>query len=195
MNGMVAQIHSIPDLIGEVVQPYHESIRSTLDRSICQTVQRIYLTGCGDSHHASLGAELAFESLAGVPTEALTALQYSRYVAEYMPGSGDGTNWVIGTSVSGEVSRLLEALLCGRKVGALALALTASPGSRVAQAADFVIDTTQPPFHNPPGLEIPGVRSYVANQIALLLAAIHLGEMRGRLSAEKLLLCVKRSPR
>lgn len=183
MNGMVAQIHSIPELIRGVVQSYDESVRNTLDHLLCLSVKRVYLTGCGDSHHASLGAELAFEHLAGLPTEALTALQFARYAAEYMPKTEPGTNLVVGTSVSGEVSRTLEALLAGRKGGATTVAMTATPTSRVARAAELMVDTTQPPFQDPPGVHIPGVRSYVANQIGLLLVAIRLGEVRGHISS------------
>ncbi len=183
MNGMVAQIHSIPELIRGVVQSYDEEVRNTLDHMLCLSVKRVYLTGCGDSHHASLGAELAFEKLAGLPTEALTAMQYARYAAEFMPKSEPGTNLVIGTSVSGEVSRTLECLLAGRKFGATTVAMTATPTSRVARAAELMVDTTQPPFQDPPGVHIPGVRSYIANQIGLLLVAIRLGEVRGHISS------------
>jgi len=181
MNGMVAQIHSIPDLIRGVARSYDEEVRVRLDHMLCLSVKRVYMTGCGDSHHASVGSELAFEQLAGVPTEALTAMQFARYAAEYMPKSEPGTNLVIGTSVSGEVSRTLEGLLLGKKYGATTVAMTATPTSRIGQAPDIMIDTTQPPFQDPPGVHIPGVRSYVANQIGLLLVAVRIGEVRGHI--------------
>ena len=85
MNGMVAQIHSIPDLIRNLVPKYDEAIRSVLDPLLVRSTQRIYLTGCGDSHFVSVGSELAFEHLTGAPTEALTALQFSRYTADTIP--------------------------------------------------------------------------------------------------------------
>ena len=181
MNGMVAQIHSIPDLIRGVARSYDEEVRTTLDHMLCLSAKRVYLTGCGDSHHASVGSELAFEHLAGIPTEALTSMQFARYAADYMPRSEPGTNLVIGTSVSGEVSRTLECLLLGKKNGATTIAMTATPTSRIARAAELMIDTTQPPFQDPPGVHVPGVRSYVANQIGLLLVAIRLGEVRGHI--------------
>jgi len=181
MNGMVAQIHSIPDLIRGVARSYDEEVRVRLDHMLCLSVKRVYMTGCGDSHHASVGSELAFEQLAGVPTEALTAMQFARYAAEYMPKSEPGTNLVIGTSVSGEVSRTLEGLLLGKKYGATTVAMTATPTSRIGRAPDIMIDTTQPPFQDPPGVHIPGVRSYVANQIGLLLVAVRIGEVRGHI--------------
>ena len=181
MNGMVAQIHSIPDLIRGVARSYDEEVRTTLNHMLCLSVKRVYLTGCGDSHHASVGSELAFEYLAGIPTEALTSMQFARYAAEYMPRSEPGTNLVIGTSVSGEVSRTLEGLLLGKKHGATTIAMTATPTSRIGRAAELMIDTTQPPFQDPPGVHVPGVRSYVANQIGLLLVAIRIGEVRGHI--------------
>jgi len=72
-----------------------------------------------------------------------------------------------------------------RKAGAQVLALTATPSSRIARAADVIVDTTQPAFKDPEGMVIPGVRSFVANHVGLLLVALHLGEQRGRLTGEE----------
>jgi len=185
MNGMIAQIHSIPSLIRDVTRSYDEALRTALERAPVPSVKRIYLTGCGDSHHAAVGSELAFEHLTGLPTEALTSLQFGRYAADTLPRSEPGANLVIGISVSGEVSRTLEALLLGKKYGATTVAMTATPTSRIGRAAELMIDTTQPPFQDPPGTHIPGVRSYVANQVALLLVAIWIGEMRGHITMDE----------
>ncbi len=155
-NSMLDQVHSLPGMIREMHQKLDDAVRTGLDHRLCLSVKRIYVTGCGDSHHAALGAELAFEALAGVPTEALTALQFSRYAALYMPESGPQTNLVIGISVSGEVSRTLEALLQGKIAGATTVALTATPGSRIAGAGDHVIWTTTPEFPDPKGCIHPG---------------------------------------
>lgn len=189
MNGMLAQIHSIPQLIRDVARKYDDAVRTTLDHQLCLSVKRIYTTGCGDSHHTAIGSELAFEQFTGLPTEALTAMQFARYTADTLPRSEPGTNLVIGTSVSGEVSRTLESLLLAKKNGATTLAMTATPASRIGRAGDLMVDTTQPPFKDPEGVYVPGVRSYVANQIGLLLVAIRIGEVRGKLlssEAEKL---------
>ena len=182
MNGMIAQIYSLPDLIRTTARSYAASVHAALDDELCRSAARIYLMGCGDSHHAALGCELAFEQLTGLPTEALTSMQFSRYAAEFMPGANPASSLVIGTSVSGEVSRTLEGLLMGRKYGASTIALTANPSSRIGLAAGTTIDTAQPPFQDPPGLVIPGVRSYVANQVGLLLVSIRIGELRGHIS-------------
>ena len=156
-------------------------MRKTLDHKLCLSVKRLYVTGCGDSHHAAVASELAFEALAGRPTEPMSALQFARYAAGYLPPTGPGTNLVIGVSVSGEVARTTEALRLARQAGASTLALTAVPGSRVAEAAELVVLSTTPPFPNPPGEHVPGVRSYLATQLALLLTAVRIGEVRGHL--------------
>lgn len=179
MNPMIAQIKSLPDLVRQIVPAYSENIADSLSREFCRSFDHLYLMGCGDSHHVSVATQLAFRILAGIETESLTAMQFARYTADSL--HQPQRCLVVGASVSGEVSRTLEGMLMARKAGAQVLALTATPTSRIARAADRVIDTTQPVFKDPEGLVIPGVRSYVANQIGLLLLAIYLGEQRGHL--------------
>jgi glucosamine--fructose-6-phosphate aminotransferase (isomerizing) len=183
MNSMVDQVSSLPAMIRESFQSFDDGIRTTLDHQLCLSLKRVYLTGCGDSHHATLNTELAFESLAGLPTEPMTALQFARYGVGYLPETGPGTNAVIGISVSGEVARTLEALQLAKKAGATAIALTGTPGSRVALAGDYTLFSTTSPFPDPPGVHTPGVRSFTANQLALYLIAIRLGEVRGVLTS------------
>ncbi len=181
MNPMLDQIYSLPGMIREIYQPFDDAVRTTLDFKLCLSLKRLYVTGCGDSHHAAVGTHLAFESLAGIPTEAQTALEFARYSAPFLPKTEPGTNVVIGISVSGEVSRTLEALRQGKAHGATTIAMCGTPGSRIFSAGDLVINTQTPPFPDPPGFHVPGVRSFTANQVALLLAAVRIGEVRGAL--------------
>jgi glutamine---fructose-6-phosphate transaminase (isomerizing) len=181
MNPMVAQVHSLPGLIRELVPIIDDTVRKAVDHARCLSIKRVYVTGCGDSHHAALGTELAFEALAGRPTEPMSALPFARYAAAYLPPTGPGTNLVIGVSVSGEVVRTTEALRLARQAGATALALTATPGSRLAQVADVVVVTAAPPVPEPPDVHVPRVRSYLASQLGLLLTAVRIGEVRAHL--------------
>ena len=180
-NSMIDQIHSLPTLIREIVEPYDASIRRTLSREQCQSIHRLFVTGCGDSHHAALATEWAFEALAGIPCEPMTALQFARYAATYVPPASA----VIGVSVSGGVSRTAEALRLANQVGAATIALTANPDGLVGQAARQTLLVQAPPFPEPPGMVTPGVRSYTANQIALCLIAVHLGEAREKLTKDE----------
>lgn len=185
MNSMVEQVKSLSELIAGSISAFDEIIRNTLDHNLCLSAKHVYLTGCGDSHHAALNAELAFEELAGLPCEPLTAMQFSHYGVSNLPDSGPGMNLVIGISVSGEVARTVEALKLANKAGATTIALTATPGSRIDQSAQLTVLSTTPPFSEPPGTHTPGVRSFAANQLALYLIAIRMGEIRGTISSQR----------
>ena len=180
---MHQQIDTLPDLLRAVARPFDESARNTFDFELCTSVKRVDLVGCGDSYHASYGAEQAFQQFAGIPAQAFSALTFSRYQVGFIPQTGPNTNLVIAVSVSGVVTRTIEALQLARKAGAVGVALTGAPGKPLAQAAERVFQTTVPPLPDElAGAVVPGVRSYLASQVALYSAAIRIGEVRGHLT-------------
>lgn len=182
-NPMIAQIRSLPEMVQQSLPAFTASIEQNLTKEFCSSFDHLYLMGCGDSHHVSVATQMAFRVLSGVETEALTAMQFARYTANTLHNPQGCL--VAGASVSGEVSRTLEGMLMARKAGAQVMALTATPTSRIGRAADVLVDTTQPPFKDPEGMVIPGVRSFVANQVGLLLVALHFGKLRGHLSGQE----------
>lgn len=180
---MHQQIDTLPQLLRDIAGPFDASARATFDFELCRSVKRIYLVGCGDSYHAPVGAELAFHQLTGVPTQAVSALTFSRYLVGFLPDTGPQTNLVIAVSVSGVVSRTIEALRLARQAGAVGVALTGAPDAPLAQSAEKVFQTTVPPLPDElAGMVVPGVRSYLASQVALVSAAIRIGEVRGHLT-------------
>ena len=177
------QIDTLPDLVRAIAHPFDESARKTFDFETCTSVKRIYLVGCGDSHHAPVGAELAFHQLTKVPTQAMSSLPFSRYTAGFLPETGPNTNLVICISVSGKVSRTTEAMAMARQAGAVTVALTGNPTGPLGQTAEKVFETAVPPLPDEMrGMIVPGVRSYLSSQIALYLAAIRIAEVRGSLT-------------
>lgn len=185
MNSMIAQIESLPELFREVFPILDESSRLALHPDLILSLKRIYITGCGDSHHAGLTTKLAFEKLAGMPTTVATSLQFARYEAGFLPKSGPKTNLVIGISVSGSVARTFEALQLAKEAGATTLALTATPESPVASAGEILFQAPNPEFPIPEGEISPGVRTFFINQLALLMMAIRIGEVRGHINSQK----------
>jgi glutamine---fructose-6-phosphate transaminase (isomerizing) len=179
MTTMIPQLESLPEMVREMFEPLDEAVRVALDEKLCRSLQRVYITGAGDSHFAALSSELAFEALGGIAAEPMTALRFARYSAGYLPQTGPGTNLVIGISVSGSVARTAEALRIAEQFGATTMALTATPGSRVAEAAGRVLLAQAPEFEEPAGTITPGIRTYFANQLALMLSAVRIGEVRG----------------
>ena len=180
MNSLIEQVNSMPGLLRETFQALDEGARLSLHPELVLSLKRIYITGCGDSHHAGLSTQLAFDTLTGLPTVVATALEFARYKAGFLPQTGPNTNLVIGISVSGGVARTYEALQMAKEAGATTLSLTATPGSRVAEAGDVLFLVPNPPFVTPDSS--PGARSFLVNQVALLLMAIRIGEVRGTIT-------------
>lgn len=183
MNSMILEICSLPSLLKETFQNLDDTIRTKLDHELCLSLKRVFIAGCGDSHNVGVNSELVFHRLAGIPAQALTAMNFARYIAGFLPATGPKTNLVIGISVSGEVSRTVEGLLLARQQGATTLALTGTPGSHVEQVAEITIHAIAPFLPVPDSVHVPGVRSYLVNQVALLLMAIRIGEVRGKLTS------------
>ena len=180
------QVDTLPDLVRAAIDPFYTAVRQTITTQIAEKIERVYLTGCGDSHHAPMNAELAFEQLAGLPCQAMTAMQFARYKAGYLPATGRGTNLVIAVSVSGSASRTVEAMRMARLSGAVAIALTGNPQSALAAEAELIMETAVPPLPDElQGMIVPGTRSYIASQLALYLCAIQLGALRGHLTKAK----------
>jgi glutamine---fructose-6-phosphate transaminase (isomerizing) len=185
MTTMIPQLESLPQMVREMFEPLDEAVRAALDDKLCRSLQRVYITGAGDSHFAALSSELAFEALGGIAAEPMTALRFARYSAGYLPQTGPGTNLVIGISVSGSVARTAEALHMAEQFGATTMALTATPGSRVAEAAGRVLLARSPELEEPAGTITPGIRTYFVNQLALMLMAVRIGEVRGVLDEQE----------
>lgn len=177
------QVDTLPALIAEMMDELIRRTGELFPTKLCKRINRVFVTGCGDSHHAAVNSELAFEQLAGLPCEPQTAMQFSRFTVGFLPDTGPNTNLVIGVSVSGQVSRTIEAIDLSRDCGALTAAITNDQDTPLAAAAKYVLETAVPTLANEPsGQIVPGTRSYYASQLALYLLAIHLGQQRGHLN-------------
>lgn len=184
MNYMIEQIKSVPKLLRSQYETLLKLNKDLFTPEVCKPLQRVFITGCGDSHHAGINTQFAFQYLSGLPTEFGTAMHMARYHAGFLPKTGPNTNLAIGISVSGEVTRTYEALKAFQDAGALTVAFTATPGSRLASAGNLIFEVPNPAFPVPQHTFVPGVRSFALNLFALYLIAIQIGESRGYLSAE-----------
>jgi glucosamine--fructose-6-phosphate aminotransferase (isomerizing) len=171
---MVRQVEMLAGDLRQQTEPVGERIRELVARQEWGSAGPVYLTGDGDSYHAACAAEMAFESLAGVTCEPLSALRFLEYAAPWMPSS-PRRPLVIAISASGNTQRVVQAVEAARQQGALTVALTGAPGGAVTQAADQALVIELP--RSEPS---PGIRTYQASLLGLLEAAIGLGEARGQ---------------
>jgi glutamine---fructose-6-phosphate transaminase (isomerizing) len=179
------EVDSLPDLVDAVIDPFAAAARAVFTPELCIPLRGVFLTGCGDSHHAAVNMVLAFQLLAGLPCQAMTAMQFARYTAGFLPPEQPGTSLVVAISVSGQVSRTVEALRFAGQRRATAVALTGNATGPLAQTTAHILHTAVPHFATDrPKLPVPGCRSYVASQLALALSAIQIGQSRGHLGKE-----------
>ncbi|MGH3898511.1 MAG: SIS domain-containing protein [Pseudonocardiaceae bacterium] len=172
---MVRQVEALAGDLHDHTRPVDRDLRTILSSAEWGSVRAVYLTGDGDSHHAACTAELAFESLADVTCAPMSALHFLEYGASRMAAAGPGQTLVIVISSSGETPRAVEAAARAKERGALTVALTGTPSSTLTRVADrsVVVDL--------PGKErSPGIRTYQASLLALLLTSIRLGQARSR---------------
>lgn len=179
-NAIRRQVMSLPELIVSQYENLEPKTRTVLSFQEIFNIQRIILTGCGDSYAACMAQRYAFEMFAGVPTQTVPALELARYYDEKQLGVDCRNPLVIAISNSGNVSRVAEAVARVRLHGGCVLGITGNPDSLLAKNSDWILHLEIPLFES-----APGTRSYMVSVMALLLLAIRFGEVRLRYTMDE----------
>ncbi|MEI7684808.1 MAG: glutamine--fructose-6-phosphate transaminase (isomerizing) [Planctomycetota bacterium] len=139
-----------------------------LDAAYLRGVDRIILTACGTSFHASLIGEYLFEQFARIPVEVEYASEY-----RYRNSPIDRNSILIGVTQSGETADTLAALREAKRKGIRTLALCNVVGSTIARAADGGVY-----LHAGPEVGVASTKAFTAQVTVLTLLALYLGRMR-----------------
>jgi len=169
------QIHDLPTVMREQVRPIDRQVRTVLSPLEFLSVRRVHLTGDGDSYHAVRAAELAFEEIAEMVCEPLSAQRFLDYRAPFLKSWAPHDNLLLAVSAGGRTERGVQAIERARSNGATTVAITGTPESPFVQAADRAVLVDLPDFGHS-----PGIRTYNASLIGLLLLAIRIGEIKDR---------------
>lgn len=137
------------------------------------SIDRILITACGTAYHAGLVAKYYIEQLARIPVEVDIASEY-----RYRNPLTDKNTLAIVISQSGETSDTLAALKEAKRLGARSLAVTNVVGSSISREADQVIYTWAGPE-----IAVASTKAYTTQLVALLLLAVYLGQLNGKLDA------------
>lgn len=171
---MIRQVEQLSEDLRERVPVFEHRTRTLLTPSERVAVDSVFLIGNGDSYHASCATETAFETLAGIPCEPLSAHRFLRYgpLPTHRTSAGRRA-LLIATSASGTTRQVVQAIEHARGHGVLTVALTGTPDSPVTQEADraLIVDL-------PNSERSPGIRTYQASLLGMLLIALHLAETR-----------------
>lgn len=179
-NPMSRQVESLPELIRQQYADLEPKTRTVLSFQEIFNIQRIVLTGCGDSYAAAMATKHAFEMLTAIPTEVVPAIELSRFYCEKHMGIDCRNPLVISVSNSGTGARVSEAVQRARKHGCYVLGVTGNPESPLARNSDKVLKLDIPGFE-----DAPGTRSYLVSVMALLLLAVRFGEVRGKYTMDQ----------
>lgn len=138
---MMASIEEQPEALRRVlagsmpIAPLHAALAA-------RSVRKIWLAGSGTSLYAAMIAAPVIEHALGIDAEAVSSLELHDEVKAPQFG---GQTMLIAISQSGSTLVLAEAVHAARQRRALTVAVTAEPGSPIASAAEFVIETRTGP--------------------------------------------------
>ncbi len=154
-------------------------LRLVLPTPDVYATSRVVICGSGDSHAAAVAIAGAVGALTGLSTRALSAMDAARYLPETL-GARPDQLLVLAISQSGEAARVVEAAQQLTRRGVRVVAVTANPESRLGIVAGRSADITIPPSR-----PAPGVRSYVASMLGVLLLAIRFAEVKMRITMDQ----------
>jgi glutamine---fructose-6-phosphate transaminase (isomerizing) len=178
---MLKEIHEQPramrdTLLGRISleegEVHLEELGPAADR--LREASRVVLLACGTSWHAALVGKFLLEHLARIPAE----VDYGSEFRYRTPLVGPGTV-AVAISQSGETADTLAAFREAKAKGALPLGICNVQGSMLTREAAGSLLT-----HAGPEIGVASTKAFTAQLVALSLLALHLGRLRGTMSAE-----------
>ncbi|MGF3052756.1 glutamine--fructose-6-phosphate transaminase (isomerizing) [Microbacterium sp. YY-03] len=136
-------------------------------------IDRIIITACGTASYAGSVGKYVLERWAGIPVDVELAHEF-RYRD---PVIGANT-LVVSISQSGETMDTLMAVKYARERGAKTLSICNTQGATIPRESDAIVYT-----HAGPEVAVASTKAFVAQITALQLLALHIGRVRGSLSA------------
>lgn len=177
-NTMARQAKLAPSIVDLMMKKFQEkkiipgiSVKEIFD------VNKIIITGCGDSWLAGKAMKPIFEKVVKMETIPMRNIEFTRYLDSKMLGYTPNNPLVVAISVSGNVSRVVEALKRANHYGSNTILITNNPQSPAAKEAKHLIE-----LDLPKGEYNPGLNSYVAVLVALMNLAFRFAEVRNTVS-------------
>jgi glucosamine--fructose-6-phosphate aminotransferase (isomerizing) len=168
---MLQEIRMAPKVVASQLAAMDAPLKQLAASLVQSGITDLYLVGCGDSFFAGAAATLAFARHAGIPAEAIHALDMARYRVRYLPANSA----VLCISYSGEVGRTIEAAAQARAFGHRVIALTGNAVSPLAKEATDVLAMNAPSLGS-----TPGTISFLAMLVTLFDLAVQWGGARGK---------------
>ena len=179
---MLKEIHEQPRAVRDTLlgrigleegDVHLEELGSAADE--LKRVRRVTLLACGTSWHAALVAKFLLEQVAQIPAEVDYGSEF-----RYRTPIVDRDTLAVAISQSGETADTLAAFREAKRLGALPLGICNVQGSMLTREAAGTLLT-----HAGPEIGVASTKAFTSQIVALSLLALHLGRLRGSLSAER----------
>jgi glucosamine--fructose-6-phosphate aminotransferase (isomerizing) len=161
-------------LLGRISQDTGKIYLGDMDISEQQLreFRNVRIVACGTSWHAGLAGKFMIERLARLPVEADYGSEF-----RYRDPILDSSTLTVCISQSGETADTIAAQREAKRRGSPTLAICNVMGSMITREAAGTILT-----HAGPEIGVASTKAFTSQLTALLLLAIHLGEVRGELA-------------
>jgi glucosamine--fructose-6-phosphate aminotransferase (isomerizing) len=172
---MLKEIYEQPKSIADTLIGRTAGLDDAITAGIDLTgIEKVVIIGCGTAYNAGLVGKYAIEKWANISVDVELASEY-----RYREPSVDNKTLLIPISQSGETMDTLMAMRYAREKGARVFSVCNTNGSTIPRESDAVLYT-----HAGPEIAVASTKAFTAQLVAMYLLALHLGKVRGFISAE-----------
>lgn len=139
----------------------------TLSKDYLNSLNKIYIIGCGTAMYAGLVGKDIIEKLCKIPVEVEIASEF-----RYRDPIIDNKTLCIYISQSGETADTIAALKSAKSKGAKTLSISNVIGSSITREADYTIYT-----HAGPEIAVASTKAYTSQVVLIAILAIHFAEI------------------
>ena len=172
---MLKEIFEQPKAIADTLLGRISGLESDVTKGIdLKNIDKVVIIACGTAYHAGLVGKYAIEKWANIAVDVELASEY-----RYREPSVDNKTLLIPISQSGETMDTLMAMRYAKEKGAKVFAVCNTNGSTIPRESDAVLYT-----HAGPEIAVASTKALETQLIAMYLIGLHLGRIRGTISAE-----------
>lgn len=182
---MLSEIWEQPTIVKQATTTRFDEIKLAFAAIDMERVEKVVLTGSGDSYCAGLAASYVFGETLGVSTSNIAPMELSHYRKDLL----DDKSLLLAISVSGKTPRILEAAELAKSQGAQVIGVTDNSESPLAEISNSVCmigaspqeEIHQTSYKSELASQYDGyqhdvaqTKTYTANLISLLVGSISL---------------------
>lgn len=172
---MLKEIFEQPKAIADTLLGRISGLESDVTKGLDLTdIDKVVIVACGTAYHAGLVGKYAIEKWGNIAVDVELASEY-----RYREPSVNKKTLLIPISQSGETMDTLMAMRYAKEKGAKVFSVCNTNGSTIPRESDAVLYT-----HAGPEIAVASTKAFETQLIAMYLIGLHLGRIRGTISAE-----------